>query len=82
VDYIKTILKKDEPSIEELINCFEEVKRNGNIAVIKFDGERNKKEYTIFISFTLTKNREMIRADENNLREGLLKVLRQYIETN
>ncbi|TRX35069.1 hypothetical protein [Flavobacterium restrictum] len=77
---IKEILEKDNLSIEDLIYCFEQVKKNGDIAVIKFDGERDEIGYTIFISFPLIKKREMIRADENSLKVALIKVLTKYLE--
>lgn len=77
---IKEILEKDNPSIEELMYCFEQVKKNGDVAVIKFDGERSVLEYTVFISFPLIKEREMIRADESSLRIALINVLKKYIE--
>ena len=80
MNLIKERLEKQSSSIEELIKCFEYVKDNGDIAVIKFDGERNEKGYTVFISFPVTKKREMIRADENDLREALVKVLTRYVE--
>jgi hypothetical protein len=80
MDYIKQILKSENPSIEDYINCLEQVKRNGDIAVIKFDGERSENQYTIFISFPIIKKREMIRADENDLKLGLAKVITKYIE--
>ncbi|MFL9483449.1 hypothetical protein ACI6Q2_11780 [Chitinophagaceae bacterium LWZ2-11] len=79
MSYIKKILEKDQPSIEELITCLEDVKEHGNIAVIKFDGERMQCQYTVFISFPFTKKREMIRADEDNLKTALFNVLNDYI---
>ena len=49
------------------------------MAVIKFDGERHNEQYTVFISFPQN-NREMIRADENNLKDALIKVLTKYVK--
>jgi len=80
MNYIKEIIEKDNSTLEELINCFELVKENGDIAIIKFDGERKENVYTVFISFPPIKEREMIRADESNLRKALLKVLAVYIK--
>ncbi|OIN55616.1 hypothetical protein [Arsenicibacter rosenii] len=80
VNLIKNILKKESPSFNELIDCFEQVKRNGNVVVIKFDGERSENGYTIFISFPLLKNKEMIREDTNDLKTGLMKALSKYLE--
>lgn len=76
---ITEILHKENPSIEELINCFEVVKNNGDVAVIKFDGERSENQYTIFISFSSKKARDMIRIDESDFKIALLKVLKAYI---
>lgn len=79
MDFIKKIIDKQDPSFEELIDCFERIKTNGEVAVIKFDGERNEDEYTVFISFPNNKS-EMIRADESDLKKALIKVLTKYIE--
>ena len=79
MSYIRKVLENENPSIEDLINCFEQVKNNGDIAVIKFDGERSERKYTIFISFPASKNSEMIRIDESNLKVGLVKVLNKYV---
>ncbi|MBL0912282.1 MAG: hypothetical protein IBJ09_07905 [Bacteroidia bacterium] len=76
--HINEILKKENPSVEELINCFESIKENGDIAVIKFDGERVENPYTVFISFPIIKQKEIIRADENDLKSALIKVLMRY----
>lgn len=76
--FIKEIIEKQNPSLEELISCFEKIKLNGDVAVIKFDGERESNEYTVFVSFPKGK-REMIRADESNLKVALLKVLTKYV---
>jgi len=76
---IKEILNKENQSIEELISCFEEIKRNGDIAVIKFDGERHNSGYTVFVSFSEIKKREMIRTDEDDLKKALITVLSHYV---
>lgn len=78
--FIREIIEKQDCSIEELIGCFEQVKKNGDVAIIKFDGERNENQYTIFITFPFVKKREMIRADVSDLKKGLIKVLIKYIE--
>lgn len=80
MNYIKETLKKENLSIEDLLNCFEKVKSNGDIAVIKFDGERDENAYTVFISFPVSKKKEMIRVDESNLKKALMKVLDEYVE--
>lgn len=80
MNYIREIIGKKHPSLEELINCFELVKKNGDIAVIKFDGESVENGYTIFIIFPAVKKKEMIRADENDLATGLVQVLTRYLD--
>jgi len=80
MDRIRRILEEPTPSLTELINCFEIVKENGDIAVIKFDGARLEKWYTVFITFPISKDKEIIRADEDHLENALIKVLTKYIE--
>jgi len=75
---IKNVLSRSSYSLEELIKCFEIVKENGNVAVIKFDGERTASQYTVFISFP-SNGRQIIRSDKNTLKEALEDVLRAYI---
>jgi len=55
------------------------VKEKGNVVVIKFDGARTEKQYTVFITFPFGE-REIVRADEPTLKSALLKVLTAYIE--
>ncbi|MDQ0966806.1 hypothetical protein QFZ20_002209 [Flavobacterium sp. W4I14] len=81
MEYIKLILSKQEPSIDELIASFERVKENGDVAIIKFDGERIENGYTVFISFNKIKKLEMIRIDGNNLKDSLQMILRLYIKS-
>lgn len=81
MDFIKKVIVKQDSSIEELLECFEKIKKDGEVAVIKFDGERDNNSYTVFISFP-TNKREMIRADENDLRNALIKVLTDYVKEN
>lgn len=78
---IKSIISKyfDEISIEELIDCFERVKDNGDIGFIKFDGARETNHYTVFIT-TPTSQSDIIRADESILKVALVKVLAKYVE--
>lgn len=75
---IREILDQEDVSIADLIACMEKVKEEGNVAAIKLDGEREENHYTVFISFPRSK-REMIRADESDLKTALLKVIREYI---
>lgn len=77
---IKEILQKKNPSVETLISCFEKVRQHGNVGVIKFDGERAQAAYTVFISFP-GKETQLIRADEDDLKNALIKVLAVYVKT-
>ena len=81
MESIKNVLKGSAPTLESLINCFELLKQNGDVAVIKFDGERASEPYTIFITFPSAKARSMIRVDENDLKTGLIKSLSEYVKT-
>lgn len=74
---IKQALSKDA-DLEDLLMCFETVKENGDVAVIKWDGGRESDPYTLFISFPDGK-RPMLRIDSNNLKEAMQNILRQYI---
>lgn len=78
-EYIRKIIETQNHTLEELINCFEMIKTKGEVAVIKFDGERDKEQYTVFISFPKN-NREMIRADENTLKDACKIVLLEYLK--
>jgi hypothetical protein len=64
---IRDIVHKDNPSLEELIRCFEIVKDNGGVAIIKFDGQRSENWYTTLISLP-SKGLDMLRADEGDLK--------------
>ncbi len=78
--YISEILKKTNPSFEDLINCLEIIKKEGDVSVIKFDGARTDNSYTVFVTFAINKNKEIIRADENDLKRAIIKVLSEYIK--
>jgi len=60
--------------------CFEKVRQHGNGGVIKFDGERAQAAYTVFISFP-GKETQLIRADEDDLKNALTNVLTVYVRT-
>lgn len=79
MENIKKIVFKNHHTFEELIFCFEEIRANGNVAVIKFDGERQDNWYTVFVSFPDNK-RSMIRSDESDLKKALLNVLVKYVD--
>lgn len=62
--------------IEDIFSFFE---KSGDIFIVKYDGIRLEKKYTIMI---MSKNNtfEMIRCDESNLRKGLLFALSEYLK--
>jgi len=74
------IILKENNTIEGLINCFELIKQNKDIAIIKFDGERENDNYTIFITFSQSKNMQMIRTDCSDLKQGMNEILEKYIK--
>ncbi len=75
---ITELLEKKNIEIQDIIACFEHVKENGDVAVIKFDGQRGENQYTTFITFS-AKNKEMIRVDDRDLKSALIKVLNKYV---
>lgn len=79
MESIKDVISRSY-TVGELFSCFELVKKNGDVAVIKFDGERATRQYTVFITFPASRSKEMIRADEDTIDAALLKVLKQYIK--
>ncbi|SHM01897.1 hypothetical protein [Chryseobacterium polytrichastri] len=80
MEKIKNILLEN-PSMTDLIDCLDLVRKNGDIVVVKFDGEREQDFYTLFITFSLTKNKSMIRIDHSNLRDAILELLKRYINS-
>lgn len=76
---IEKLLREDHPSIDDLIKCFEKIKDDGNVVVIKFDGERTDIQYTVFISFPVSLDRQIIRVDKSSLIEALKEVLTEYL---
>jgi len=78
---IAAILGKNsnEISVEDLIFCAEIVRGNGDVFLIKFDGARDKNQYTTVITFP-SGMAEMIRADEASLNTAFMKILREYVE--
>lgn len=77
MDYIKQVLNKDS-NLEELLMCFEVIKDNKDVVVIKFDGERVINPYTLMVMFS-NQSRQMLRIDSNNLKEGMQNILKEYI---
>jgi hypothetical protein len=75
---IRNIVNGSNASLEDLIYCFDIIRQNGDVAIIKFDGERVSNPYTVFITFHTTKNRAMIRVDGSDLKVSLVEVLSKY----
>ncbi|MDV3753984.1 hypothetical protein [Elizabethkingia anophelis] len=80
MEKIKNILLEN-PSMADLIDCLDLVRKNGDIVVVKFDGEREQDFYTLFITFPVNKNKSMIRIDHSNLRDAILELLKKYINS-
>jgi hypothetical protein len=78
-DGILQLINSNDVSLNDLIHCIELIKQNGDVVVIKFDGERGENQYTAFITFPKSIKREMIRADESTLREALMKIVKSYV---
>lgn len=78
VEFIDSILANENPSMDDLMNCFEEVKDAGHLAFIKLDPLRLEHDYTVMITFTGNVS-PMIRSDSADLKEALIGVLKEYI---
>ena len=81
MDRIHSVLSQDDCTLEDLVACLDHVMRDGNVAVVKFDGERVTEPYTMFISYPAAKGeRDMIRVDGGDLKSGLRNLLAKYVE--
>lgn len=54
-------------STEEQIEVLERIKDDGNIVLIKFDGERAENQVTVVIDFPPLSGKETIRLEGNDL---------------
>ena len=80
--YIKEILSSSNlQTVENLLKCAEEVKDQGDVFLIKMDGQRsqNEKQYTILITFPIMPSK-IVRADELELKMAMLKALEEYLQ--
>ena len=75
----KNIINKNL-NIVELLEYAEYIKSNGDIFIIKMDGERTSNEYTILIMSALKKF-ETIRSDDSSLENAMLKSFKIYFKT-
>jgi|GEM_PF-2519180 len=80
---MKEILREiiDKPiemvTLEALMNCFEVIKDNGDIGLIKFDGLRESSHYTVVVTIPSLDNTH-IRMDDSSLKNAVIKVLVKY----
>lgn len=79
---INEIIGDCNSSYDDIIKLFERIKDDGNVVVIKFDGERESNKYTSFISYPNQPSKELIRYDGDNLKEILLNLLKDYYKEN
>lgn len=75
---IRKVLNKESYTFDELINCLEDIKNEGDVVIIKLDGEREDNQNTIMITFP-NSNREIIRHDGSDLKKSIQKALLDYI---
>lgn len=75
---INEIIGDRNSSYDDILEYFEKIKNDGNVVVIKFDGERDDNKYTSFISYPNQPSKELIRYDGDNLKEILLNLLKDY----
>lgn len=76
---MRNFIEKEDIKIDELLAYIEQVKSDGNVVVLKFDGERTENAYTAFISFPVVRNKEMIRVDGETLQSTLISLLNKYM---
>ncbi|MCH6257921.1 hypothetical protein MLD52_15285 [Puniceicoccaceae bacterium K14] len=72
------IIGKEDVSLIDLIGCIDLVKERGDVFVLKADGEREIKGYTVFISRVGIEG-DMIRSDSDDLKAAILSVLKCYV---
>ncbi|MBO9633171.1 MAG: hypothetical protein J7578_08625 [Chitinophagaceae bacterium] len=77
--YMDTILALEDPMLDELMNCFDEVMEAGHHAVIKWDGPRAQDRFTVMI--TIPGNPDAVfRKDGDDLKLAMKRVLEMYIQ--
>ena len=76
---IYDLVKNADAAIEDLLSCAEQVKLDGNVFVLKMDGERNEMQYTCFITFPESRN-QMIRKDGDEMKKVLVDVFVDYLK--
>lgn len=74
---ISNIINKEQVTYDELFIALDEVKKAGNVFILKMDGERENHNNTIMITFP-NSNKEMIRYDNSDLKEAIKMALKDY----
>lgn len=75
ISYIKSV---SHISMLEVMECFDLVRKRGDVFVVKVDGERDSDQYTVFIN-RIGKAPAMLRADGDNLEGLVLDVTKKYL---
>ena len=75
MEKILNILNAENIAFEDLFVCVQEIKDNGNVFILKVDGESNIN--TIMIMFP-NSDKEMIRYDNADLKEAMIMALKNY----
>ncbi|KIO74456.1 hypothetical protein TH53_26350 [Pedobacter lusitanus] len=55
-------------------------KDEGNVVVLKLDGLRYSSQYTVFITLPITTQREVIRVEDESLKEAIVIALNKFIK--
>lgn len=61
------------------MKILETIKEDGNVVMIKFDGERESDPISIVVSFPKAKNNKIIQYHGDNLAELLEKLTNAYL---
>jgi hypothetical protein len=68
-----------ENSLNDLFEEIEQIKNNGDLVFIKFDGERESNKITLVIDFSKKSiNRNQIRLNGDDLKDLIIKGLELY----
>ncbi|WP_110953603.1 hypothetical protein [Anaerosinus massiliensis] len=70
--------KNDFKGIDCFIPCFEKIKQDLSLIIIKVDGERKENIYTFIVSGKILGERESIRMDTSDLEGGLSYICTEY----
>lgn len=67
--------------INDLLKIIDDIQNEGNVVLIKFDGEREQNKITVAISHPEATNKPVIRHDGDNLEKLLQIAIDQYYES-